>query len=158
MITTALCILLILYNEKRDTQTYEKIDMIEFNTIMDAKEVKNKDNKERTLEIFPRYTQMILWKWNAEYCRYDAMHWVILKDEYGEKHEYVVRKIGDYHVVTVMRMFTFEKPYHKTLSFKTKNLMYSQTTSESDPERLNKKVLEEQYREKPTSLLIDKTK
>jgi len=153
MMIKFLLILLALYSEKKDSPICEKIDMIEFNTVMDCKEIKNKDNKERVLEIFPRYTQMILWRWNEEYVRYEAMHWTILKDEYGYKNEYVVRKVGEYHIVTVMRMFTLNKPYSKTLTFKTKNLIYSQTTSESDPERLNKKVLEEQYRQKPISLI-----
>lgn len=156
MISKLLLILLCLFNGKNDTIMSEKIDMIEFNTVVDPSEFKDPETKKSLLQFKPRYTQLILWKWDEEYARYNVIHWVILNGEYGEKYDYDIRTVGDIKIVTVIRMNILEKPYYKTIAFKTKNLTYTTTTSAYDPEILNKKLLEEQYREKPISITIGK--
>lgn len=153
-----LLVLLLLFNGKNDTVMSENIDMIEFNTVVDTAEYKDKETKKSLLQFKPRYTQLILWKWDEEYCRYNVMHWVILNGEYGEKYDYDIRTVGDIKIITVIRMNILEKPYYKTITFKTKNITYTTTTAGYDSEVLNKKLLEEQHREKPISITIGKIK
>lgn len=151
-----LLILLLLFNEKKDTVMSEKIDMLEFNTIVDPAEYKDPETKKSMLQFKPRYTQLIFWKWDEEYCRYNASYWVILHGAYGENYDYNIRKVGDAHIITLIKVGEYSK--RSTMSFKTKHITYSTTTSEHDPEVLNKKIFEQHRRQMPISIIKEEEK
>lgn len=148
-----LLILLLLFNQKKDTIMSEKIDMLEFNTIVDPAEYKDPETKKSMLQFKPRYTQLIFWKWDKQYCRYNVSHWIILSGTYGQNYDYNIRKIDDMHIVTLIKSGEYTKK--STMSFKTKNITHSTTTSEYDPEILNKKLFEQHHREPPILIIKD---
>jgi hypothetical protein len=122
------------------------VDMIEINTCLEYKEVKDPETKERTTILNPIYTQVIVYNWNAEYCRYEVSSWMILIDSAGPRHDYHVTKHDNIYNLTIYRVNKNITNRPQTITLRSKMFRYTKSLAGDDPERYNQKFLAQHER------------
>lgn len=139
-----LCILL--SNGSRRNVSFDFVDMIELNTCYQYDTIKDANTKDRQLTTKPLYTQLIIYNWNPQYCRYDIASWMILNDSEGPRYEYHVIKNDNIYSLTIYNVHKDIKRSPQTLIFRSKMFSYTDTMVDNDPERWQQKLLPQHER------------
>ena len=83
------------------------------------------------------YDQVIFYEWSAEYCRYHVIAWCLVEDDISRL---PVQLPGGRD--TMVRWYDRDARRHREI----RSNMFRETWTQTDPERENKKLLEEKYR------------
>lgn len=102
----------------------ERVDLIEFNHFYD-------DLGRHA------YDQVIFFEWSDEYLRYDVIAWCLVENDDGRL-PVKTPSGGEY----VVRWFDRDAKVQREV----RSRLFRETWTQFDPERLNKRLLEEKYR------------
>lgn len=83
------------------------------------------------------YDQLIFYEWSAEYCRYHVISWCLIEDDFSRL---PVQLPGSRD--TMVRWYDRDAKRHRDV----RSSMFRETWTRTDPERENKKLLEEKDR------------
>lgn len=83
------------------------------------------------------YDQVIFYEWSEEYTRYHVIAWCLIEDD-PTRLPFRAPVCNDY----VVRWYDREAKSHREV----KSKLYRESWTHSDPERQNRKLLEEKYR------------
>ncbi|MGN6547545.1 MAG: hypothetical protein ACTHK7_21005 [Aureliella sp.] len=83
------------------------------------------------------YDQVVFYEWSAEYSRYHVMGWCLIEDD-PTRLPFRLPLSHDYF----MRWYDGEAKCHREV----RSHLYRESWTQFDPERENKKLLEEKYR------------
>jgi hypothetical protein len=83
------------------------------------------------------YDQVIFYEWSDEYCRYHVIAWCLVEDDHSRL---PVRLPGGQEYL--VRWYDRDVKRHREVRAR----LYRESWTQSDPERDNKKLLEEKYR------------
>lgn len=122
--STLLLLLLLIASGPTDGPLRESVDLIELNHFYD-------DLGRHA------YDQVIFYEWSEEYCRYHVIAWCLVEDDQGRL---PVRLPGSGYFL--VRWFDHDVRRHREVRSK----LYRETWTRSDPERENKRLLEEKFR------------
>lgn len=156
--TSLLCIFFCLFSGKSQPNSTDLlVDKVEINTCY--ANFQQEFNGWKVNAYAPAFRQLIIYEWNEQYTRYHVKSWLMIgelspiiekfpnseriKNKWHsllEIKDPIINKIGKYYYITLI---VDKKKYR----IRTKILEYSNTDSEDDPERANKKLFPEQFRE-----------
>ncbi len=84
-----------------------------------------------------QYDQVIFYEWSPDYCRFHVIAWCLVEDDQGRMPK---REAGSREYV--VRWFDRDSKIQREVRSK----LYRETWSQVDPERANKKLIDEKYR------------
>lgn len=131
------------------------VDMIEINTNMMYKEIKDPVTKERDVILVPIYTQLIVYNWNPECCRYEVASWMILDDSTGPRYDYEIVKRDNIYTLAIHGVTRNSKNKTRTIILRSKMFQQTKCLAGNDPEKENQKFLPIDKRTENLLLLQD---